>query len=191
MLEGTDLYKRFTQRHFLKQKPFDPLNAREVPPEACGYGIRNLRLSATLLQIEVRHPMKPGVDSSLLVDHVLAPLVPPATMAILKHQKRLLSAEMSLDDLPTSISTMRGEREYAEMRESGFINVNSEVFQERCRTCGLYPFSIALQQGGRVELIARSYSAFKAWVYGLNALVKFRKQLPRLRQKIETYTTVT
>ena len=134
--------------------------------------------------------MKPGVDSSLVVDQILSPVLPQVTITVLKYQKKLLNSESFIEEAMTLGTGREGtDKEYAEMRESGFINVNSEAFQEKCRTCSMYPFSIALQQGGRIELIARSYSVFKAWVTGLNTLVKYKKQLPRLRQKIETYTT--
>ena len=74
------------------------------------------------------------------------------------------------------------------MKEIGVIDINSQVFRERCKNCSWYPFSLALVQGGRIEIIAKGYHNFKQWVNGINALVKFKKLVPRLRQKIEFYT---
>lgn len=82
----------------------------------------------------------------------------------------------------------------------GVIDKNSKAFQDKCAECVYFPFSIALHsqsaenssraltsasvshdsvacfnagiQEGRVELIATSYDVLKAWIVGINMLIK-------------------
>ena len=49
----------------------------------------------------------------------------------------------------------------------------------------LLPFSVVLEEGGRVELIARSEKDLKDFVRGVNAVTQNKKELERLREKME------
>ena len=49
----------------------------------------------------------------------------------------------------------------------------------------LLPFSVVLEEGGRVELIARSEKDLKDFVRGVNAVTQNRKELERLKEKME------
>lgn len=62
---------------------------------------------------------------------------------------------------------------------------SSTEFEEKCRDCMYYPFSISLAEG-RLELIASKFEQLKAWIMGVTALVKMseRKQLARLSKHI-------
>ena len=64
------------------------------------------------------------------------------------------------------------------------MNYGDPAFQIKSKEANNYPFFIALEKGGRIEVIATGYSVFKQWIDGINSLTKFRKQLGRLRYKI-------
>jgi hypothetical protein len=55
LLEGIQIYKKFTKRDLLNQKGFDPLNSDKIPPESCGFGMRLMILNPSLSQIEFRN----------------------------------------------------------------------------------------------------------------------------------------
>ena len=182
LLEGAELYKKFSQRSTLKQQSFDPLDVIRTPPEVCGYGLRQFKLNKSINTIDVKQPLKPGFDNSIQVDYLLTPIIPQITMAILKIQKHLGQEELDFDRVP--------DKSYEKMKEIGVIDTNSQAFRERCKNCIWYPFSLALIQGGRVELIAKGYQTFRYWVNGINALVKYKKVIPKLRQRIESSTSL-
>lgn len=173
ILEGGELYKKFSQRSSLKQKVFDPLE--KYSPESCGYGIRYFRLNRALDRVDIKQPLKSGVDNCILVDSIHAPIIPQQTLDIIKVQRRGETSD-GLDE---------EDYKYEEMKERGLLNPNSIVFQSRAKACNFYPFSIALKEGGRIELVAKGYNTFKKWIEGINALVKNRKCLPRLRLMLE------
>ena len=163
LLEGAELYKKLTQRHAFRQVVFDPLEAVRMPPEACGYGVRHLRLNQSLDRIEIRQALKPGCDASILVSQVLAVMIPQKTMAILKIQQKVGTHDLEVD-----------------CEDTDSVEV-SFSFKQKCKACTTYPFSIALDQERRVELVATSYLVFKQWVNGINALVKNKRHLGNLR----------
>jgi len=153
-----------------------------TPPEVCGYGIRQFKLNKSISTVDVKQPLKPGFDSNIQVEHLLAPIIPQITMMILKVQKHLGQEELDFEKAP--------EKTYEKMKEVGVIDTNSQAFRERCKNCCWYPFSLALIQGGRIEVIAKGYQSFKYWVNGINALVKCKKLIPKLRNRIENYTNI-
>jgi hypothetical protein len=173
ILEGGELYKKFSQRSSLKQKVFDPLE--KYSPESCGYGIRYFRLNRALDRVDIKQPLKSGVDNCILIDSIHAPIIPQQTLDIIKVQRRGETSD-GLDE---------EDYKYEEMKERGLLNPNSLVFQSRAKACNFYPFSIALKEGGRIELVAKGYNTFKKWIEGINTLVKNRKCLPRLRIMLE------
>lgn len=178
LLEGGELYKKYSKSNSLKQRAFDPLLVSEIPPEACGYGIRTFRLARSLSEVEIMQGLKSLPESSLSIEHIHGPLIPQVTMTLLKTQKRL----MRVAGKGRSEETLR---KYKEMKESGFVNVNSAAFEEICRGCEFYPFSIVLTHSGRVELVARTYYTFKTWVNGLNALLKRKADLADLSGRLK------
>ena len=182
LLEGTEIYKKFSQRNSLTKHAFDPLDSQKTPPESCGYGVRYFRLHKSLTRIDVRQPLKPGFDTSLSLDSIMAPIIPQNTMSILKVQKKIKDSDVN--------SSGNNSELYDRMKQRGVLDTKSTVFKERALVCSYYPFSIALTQGGRVELIAKSYEDFKHWVNGINALLKYKKHIPKLRSRIESYTSV-
>lgn len=178
LLEGGELYKKYSKSNSLKQRAFDPLLVSEIPPEACGYGIRTFKLARSLREVEIMQGLKSLPESSLSIEHIHGPLIPQVTMTLLKTQKRL----MRIAGKGRSEETLR---KYKEMKESGFVNVNSAAFEEICRGCEFYPFSIVLTHSGRVELVARTYYTFKTWVNGLNALLKRKADLADLSARLK------
>ncbi|CAG9319620.1 unnamed protein product [Blepharisma stoltei] len=185
LLEGAEIYKKFSQHNSLKLQAFDPLDSVRNPPEACGYGIKYFRLHKSLQRIDIRQPLKPGFESSISIDQIMAPIIPQITMTILKIQKKL-----GQEDLEFTNFTKETQEKYDLMKEKGYLDHQSPAFKEICKDCAMYPFHIALIQGGRIELIAKSYVTFKQWINGINALIRAKRQIPKLRRRIESYTSV-
>ena len=179
MLEGSELYKRFSQRSSLKQEEFDPLDSKKASPEACGYGVRVFKLSKCLSRIDVRHQLRQGFDSSLPIESILKIIIPQTTSAILKVQKKIGKGEIDCTDRTFAGGT------YESMKERGFFDTKSKAFIERCSSCKWFPFSIALIEGGRIEVIAKTYPVFKNWVNGINCLIKNKKIVQKLKNRIQ------
>ena len=177
LLEGSSLYKKLSQRNSLQVSEYDPLESDN--PEGFGYGIRGFRLTKSLTKIEIRHLSRPGIESSILVDHLLAPIIPKHTAEMIKAQKKnWLNANQEAGITPAV------NKKYMDMKKSGLMNYGDPAFQIKSKEANNYPFFIALEKGGRIEVIATGYSVFKQWIDGINSLTKFRKQLGRLRYKI-------
>jgi len=178
LLDGGLFYKKFSQKSSLVSAEFDPLEAEVLPPEKCGYGLRELKLNRALTKLEVRQPHKPGIESSVMLDKLLDPIVPQHTLAILKTQK---SAWLSGQQPPEDEEL---KRKYPEFKRMGIMDFQSPIFEAKCMDCIHYVFFLALERGGRVELVADSYVLFKRWVEGVRALVRCRKLLPKLKFKL-------
>lgn len=178
LLDGGHFFKKFSQKSSLISQEFDPLEADVLPPEKCGYGMREVKLNKALTKLEVRQPNKPGIESSIMLDKMLDPIVPQHTMAILKTQK---SAWLSGQQPPEDEEL---KRKYPEFKRMGIMDFQSPIFEAKCMDCVHYVFFIVLERGGRVELVADSYVLFKRWVEGLKALVRCRKLLPKLKFKL-------
>lgn len=177
LLNGTTIYKKLSQRNSLQVPEYDPLDSEN--PEAFGYGNRNLKLNKTLTKIEFRHISKPGIESSVLVEHILAPVIPKHTSEMIKAQKKNWLNENKEIGSNNAIN-----KKYKEMKTSGLMNYNDPAFKIKSKEADNYPFFITLEKGGRVELVATGYSIFKQWIDGISSLIKYKKQLGRLRYKI-------
>lgn len=149
------------------------------PPELCGFGMRSLMLHRSLEKIEVRHTSKPGVEAVIAISTILRPVVPQITLDILKVQKRTIEGHELQQDL------RGGDPSQKSLFNQKGAGINQKL--EKCFNCQHYPFSVLLEKGGRIEFIAPSYAAFKEWINGLNCLMKYKKTLPKMRAKIETY----
>jgi hypothetical protein len=176
LLEGALMYKKLPLKGAAKPAEFDLFDGPE--PEACGYGLRELKLGKALTKLEIRQPSKPGVDLSLLLSQLFDPILPPPTLSAILAQKKLGvdSAENRQEEAVAK---------YREIKEEGIVNYQAPAILEMGRAVSYFPFVLPLTKGGRVELIARSYEEFKTWTEGIKTLLKQSKSLPRLKYKIE------
>ncbi|OMJ78031.1 hypothetical protein SteCoe_22274 [Stentor coeruleus] len=177
LLQGTSIYKKLSQRNSLQFPDYDPLENDN--PESFGYGLRSIKLNKALTKIEFRVPHKPGIENSILVESLLAPIIPKHTSEMIKSQKKNWLSEAKDEPITPAIN-----KKYKLMKTSGLMNYSDPAFILKSYSASTYLFFITLEKGGRVELVAKGYSTFKQWVDGVNALIKFRKQLARLRYKI-------
>ena len=176
LLEGSEILKKFVSKS--KIKNFDILDSLNLLPEQCGYAARHFFLHKSLAKIEVKQPLKPGFESTIATDCLLGPVLSPNALLVLKAQGHLNNDELDYDKLNEKV------------KDSVNFDVNSERFKDLCKGITLYPFSISLAQGEKVELVARGYNTLKQWVNGVNALTKYKRYIPKLRSRIEAYTTV-
>lgn len=178
LLEGTELYKKISVKNPVKNSAFDPLDALKRPPESFGFALRQFRLHKSLKIIDVKQILKPGFESRIFTDTLLAPIIAPNVMVVLKLQNHLNNDDLDYDKLNEKFT------------KTSYLDVNTEAFKEKCRECTYYPFKICVGQGEKIELIAKGYQGFKHWINGINALIKYKKLIPRIRSRIEAYTTV-
>lgn len=178
LLEGDQLYKKINSKLSGKTKKFDCLEVSKVHPESCGYSLRQFRLHKSLKRIDVKQPLKPGFETEVTTDNLLAPILSATTLAILRFQNHLNNDDLEYDRVNKKI------------KKAVKYDINSQSFQIKCRDCAYYPFSIALTQGDKIKLIAKGYQTFKQWINGINALVKYKKLIPKLYSRIESYTSV-
>lgn len=181
LLEGLSLYKRFNQRSILAVPEYDPLLEDINPLEDCGYGMREFRLNKALTKIEVRVPNKPGVESTIVVSHLMNPVIPNHVNEIIKVQRKFM-----LDSELQMVSPADCEKRYKEMKSNRLIDYSSAEFIYKAKQASHFPLFLALEKGGRVEVVCDKYATFKILIEAINSLVKFKKQLNRLKYKIET-----
>ncbi len=187
LLEGRYLFKKFTTTQSLKKAAFDPLAGETNPPEACGYGMRCIRLHPSMDKIELKHAFKPGTEMSISFATILRPIVPQVTMDILRVQKRLFDNQNSSNFMDGRINL--GDNSLLNFSSNPMfmqqqkIGPNSRL--DKYMNCSYYPFSILLEKGGRLDFVAPNYDVFKEWINGLNYLLKNKKNLPKIRRKIE------
>ena len=178
LLEGTELYKKISLKNPMGKHVFDPLDPGRYPPESVGFAFRQFRLHKNLKRIDVKQPMKPGFEATIVVDTLLAPIISPNVMVVLKLQNHLNNDDLDYDKLNEKFN------------KTTYSDINSEAFKEKCRECSYYPFKICIGQDEKIELIAKGYQTFKYWINGINALIKYKRLIPRIRSRIESYTTV-
>lgn len=170
LLEGAELYKR--SEKIGKKAPYNPLD--DLTPEVCGYCTRYFYLHKQLEKVEMRQPMKPGFDV-IRLDQIISPKISKLTMALLHAQGHLASEDLDIESSFPQIAN--------------FSKISMQ-YASRPRDDYCYPFSIALSNKEKIKLIAKNYLTFKQWVNGINALVKNKKRILKLRTRIECYTSV-
>lgn len=175
------LFKKFGNTQSLKKAPFDPLTGEIHPPEACGYGMRHIKLSQNLEKLEIKNAFKPGIETSISLSTLMRPMVPQVTMDILKVQKKIV-------ELQTPV-TYEGRHNHSDSghTKSFFMQLgtNNAMNLDKYANCSYYPFSILLEKGGRIDLVAPNYVVFKEWIAGLNYLIKNKKHLQKVRKLYE------
>ena len=174
LLLGSKLYKRFGTSPSLSQVSFDPLLGHTHPPESCGFGTRLFRLNSSLTELHIRTGNK--VESIISLDTLQAVLIPRTTMKIVKTQKK------SLERRKERVEGL--ERRYKSMKMSGVVDTESPVYEGLCTNCELYQFYFVLAESGRMDLIARGYDVFKAWILGVNALLRRKGEITELTKRI-------
>lgn len=177
LLTGVHIYKKLSQRNSLALSEFDPLELD--PPESFGYALRVMRLNKSLSQIEFTHPQKKTKEGAFAVNTIISTVIPKHTSEMIKAQKKNWLNEGKEQGVTTSLN-----KKYRDMKKAGLINYSDPSFKAKSKEANYYPFFITLEKGGRIELIASGYSAFKHWVDGVNLLVRTGKQLQRLSSRI-------
>ena len=168
----------------MKKAAFDPLMGETSPPEACGYGMRCIRLNPSLEKIELKHAFKRGTEMSISFASILRPIVPQVTMDILRVPKKLfdnMDGRINLGE--NSLLNFSSNPMFLQQQQK--LGSNSRL--DKYMNCSYYPFSILLEKGGRLDFVAPNYDVFKEWINGLNYLLKNKKNLAKIRRKIEEH----
>ena len=130
---------------------------------------------------ECRIGGKSGTEPSIPLESVLRAVVPQITHDILKIQK-----VYEVKGKEANYEQIIGEHNYEMVAylESRFGNM--EMLISKCVTCNFYPFSLLLDQGGRLEFVASNISTLNQVVSALTLLIKKRKYIAKFKGKIET-----
>ena len=177
LIEGTVMYKKFKTRN---AQSFDPLEASIYSPDACGYGIRKMKITKQLSKIEIRNVGKAGVESSIMIDKIISVVIPAITNEIIKAKNKNTLFENSME------KAEEYDKAYRVMKTAGNVNFNSEAFVFKAKETNFFPFYLCLKNG-RVELMAEGFSVYKSWVEGITLLIKNKNDLERLKFKIISY----
>lgn len=100
LLKGTNFYKKFSSNGqttmVTNSTPcFDPLSADRMAPEACGYGLRLLRVDPTFKYIKVTHLLRKNITESVLpIADIARVIVPQQTTEMIKIQRAALSDDI-------------------------------------------------------------------------------------------------
>ncbi|OMJ94993.1 hypothetical protein SteCoe_1686 [Stentor coeruleus] len=178
LLEGSEIYKKFITKSTAKVQSFEILDSLRIMPEQCGYALRKFFLHKSLNKIHVTQALKPGFESTISSDCLMAPILSLNTILVLKTQGHLNKGDLDYDKINDKSRDFVG------------LDGSSERFNKQCQNIVYYPFCIGLAKGENIELIAKGYEILKQWVNGINALVKYKKLIPKLKSRIEAYTTV-
>ena len=188
LISGSRFYKRLSSSNSSSDSSFNPLN-RKGRPEEWGYGIREIRLSMDTRQLEVRqgrHISSSAQQSYVIpVDNILKPIIPHLTLEIIKTQKNEEAKNTPHKGSGSNTNIgLCGKSVITPGKEGGMsILGDTQIYKRQCLDCNYYPFSFALNQTGRLELIALDYITLKQWVIGINALIKNRKLIHSLLAK--------
>ena len=109
--------------------------------------MRNFKINRSLDKIEVRYSSKPGVETTIAVNAILRPVIPQITLDILKVQKRTF--DQGFIDVKSDMKTLFNSK------SSEKCTLTNRL--ERYKNCSFYPFSILLEKGGRIEVVAPNY----------------------------------
>ncbi len=183
MFDGCYVYKKFGNYQSLKQKSFNPLFVDQLPWEGCGFGMRSLKLSRNMKQVEIRSSMKAAVEQVIAVEDIIRPLIPQSTVDILKVQRRFEYRQYEPEINVILEKFLVNNVDMLKHSLTGSKERNTAIALQRFLNCKFYPFCILMEKGGRVELVAQSYQTFRQWVDGLNYLVKNKKTIVRTKAK--------
>ncbi|OMJ83052.1 hypothetical protein SteCoe_16083 [Stentor coeruleus] len=174
LLEGTIIYKLFKGKNL---KTFDPLEGRVCIPEECGYAIRKMKISKQLGKLEIRNIGKAGVESSIIIDQIMAIVIPTITNDIIRARGKNNEEEQTLE------KSEEYNKCYRNMKAMGSVDTESPAFVYKAKETNYFQFFITLKNG-RVDFIAEGLSVYKTWLAGIKMLIKNKKDLERLKFKI-------
>ena len=176
LLEGQIIFKKFNIK---SNYIFDPLEASVVSPESCGYSRRKISLNKQLTKLEIRIVGKPGVESSIMIDSIVAVSSLKLTSEMIKARKgATTAADSSLEALA------KYAKDYSEMKLRGTIDYKSSAFIVQSKEATHFPFYLCLKSGKKAEFLSESLSDYLKAISALTSLTKNRSALEKLRFKI-------
>ena len=137
-------------------------------PENCGYGLRMVTLNIFLEKLEFKSQAK-IIESSIKIEQIFKSQIPQITIDMIKSQKK---TENCLNSWETEF-----------LKNNKKNKVLTEKTQNKEKHW--FPFCLILEEGGRIELIARNNLDLSNFVGGVNALLQLRREMGTLKNKIE------
>ncbi len=194
LLDGSEIYKKFSTQYAAKLPSFDPLNARKYPPDRCGYGLRYMCISNDMNSLILKQERNSGSHYAVSIDSILRPTIPQQTIEIIRTQKSAhLQENLSLASMAGEETGILGKiASTIADKQSG--KTSAGTYKSKCAECGYYPFWFELIDGGQLDLIATDYGVLKAWVMGISAIKdnqgvveKFKALVDSLQNVVSEY----
>jgi hypothetical protein len=185
LLEGVTVFKKYKNKSSLKEKVFDPLLAHRYPPEACGFGKRNMIYNPLTTCIEFRALKKPfGVDYAVALLDLKRIIIPNETQQIIKAQAKL-SILNSDNERSVELQNEEENSKKAEVQLDRLARTkDNSQFLEQCIGIRLYLFEI-LSQNSRIEIIAETYETLKKVQEMIDRLVEDKVLVKSMSKYIE------
>ena len=185
LLEGMTIFKKYKNKSSLKEKVFDPLFTHHNPPEACGFGKRNLIYNPITTCIEFRALKKPfGVDYAVALSDLKRIIIPNGTQQIIRAQTKLniLSSENERN-VELQNEEENDKKTEVQLDRLARIKDNSQLLDQYMKI-KLYPFEI-LSQNSRIEVIAETYPTLKKLQEIVSKLVEDKLLVKSMSKQIE------
>ena len=182
LLKGTKFYKKFANSFQLTadMPDFNAFKADNVPPEACGYGIRELKLDSSLRFFRFYSLVrKRAVETVISVSDIVRVIVPAQTSEMIKIIR-------SNPDQFYCNSNRQSSNTFLSMNAvtKSTSKQDPNTVRRKIKEMTLFPFSLAIRQhgasvrcSGRIDLVATSYESFIEWTAGLKWLLTNKNEL--------------
>lgn len=89
LIEGINIYKRYNNISISKLKHFDPANVATIPPESCGYSIRNFKINQTEEVIEIKNLKTKIIEQKVNINTLKSIVLTSSAKQIIKNKKSL------------------------------------------------------------------------------------------------------
>jgi hypothetical protein len=172
----------------MQTKSFDPLDAEQMPPEMCGYGLRVFQLDLSSSNIKVKASHKNTAELNISIHDIIKPVIPTITLDIIKQKQHKRSKKHAVQDSlldESELTDSAGAGSISQLAKLGIVNRNSNSYKLKCATSSYLPFGITLEKGGALELIATSYETMKQMTFAIDFLAQNKKQLGKIQTLLQ------
>jgi len=129
-------------------KTFDPANANENPPEACGYALRIFKINTTEETLEIRYQKNKIVEFKINLAQLKGIIISNSSKNIVKHKKNSVNKPnqdiskliTSIDYIPFVLTYTDGKIDLIAPGYQSFTVLESaleEILKNKKKLCGI------------------------------------------------------
>ena len=127
-----------------------------------------MSINKELTQIAFKSFRKPLEDKIIKISSLIRVDIPQITLDIIKLKKKIINNKPINNELYNEVSTYREKI-------------------DKIMSCNYFVFCLVLEESERIELIADNFNSFNNIIEALNILMKNKKTLSRLKNRIDNY----